>query len=146
MADLERENIMIRAVILALLPTGALACAMEEPFHPSDLAHAQVVVAATVRAYHQEPTYEGVLTVAVREVLKGEVPGILTLTWSPDLSEWPPATWDRPVDVILSAIPPQDGRGWQLSVQACGSAWLLADTAENRAIVTAEIARLGVGQ
>jgi hypothetical protein len=135
---------MIRALLLtACLPTGATACAVAEEFLPTDLAAAPVVITATVTAYHQQADYVGVLTVDVTGVFKGEAPATLILEWSPDLSEWPPERWDRETDIILGARPPQDGRDWQLAVETCGSAWIISDTAENRAIVAGAITASG---
>jgi hypothetical protein len=128
---------MMRWLAFALLfPTSGFACAMEEPFHPADLALAPVVVTATLTSYEQDAeTYVGTMQVQVTSVMKGEAPADLTLEWSPMMSEWPPEAWDRETSLIVAAVPPLGEAGWQLAMETCGSVWLLPDTPANRDVV-----------
>jgi hypothetical protein len=132
---------MFRAALIAItFPTSGLACMVQAPFQPTDLAAGPVVLAGTVTAYHRDDDYSGHLTVALSALLKGEAPAIVELVWSPNLSETAPGLWDRGQSIILAAVPPQDGLGWQVAVELCGDAWILPDTPGYRAIVANAIA------
>jgi hypothetical protein len=125
---------MIRALALALMPGGALACAVHEPLQIGQFALDPVVVAGTVTAYAWDD-WQAVLTVEVTGTLADQARGTLQVFWTASMGQMAPQTWDRPATVILGLTPPGRDAYWQLTVPICGDAHLLADTPANRAAV-----------
>ncbi|MGQ0563821.1 MAG: hypothetical protein ACT4OK_01950 [Gemmobacter sp.] len=124
--------------MLAMLASPAGACAVAEEFLVTDVAFGPIVVAAEVTDYRVQK-WRGRLTLDVTEVWKGAAPGHLTARWvTPGLSEPAPETWDdRPRRVIAALA--HDGEGFDLVVETCGKAWLVADTPENRRDIRAAL-------
>ena len=123
--------------LLVVLSGPAGACAVAEDFAVADVARGPVVVVADLTDYRIMQG-EAFLTLDVTEVWKGTAPDHLIARWGISMAEQPPQTWDRPTSVIAALVP--TGQGFDLVIEMCGSAWLVAVTPETRRDIRAALA------
>jgi hypothetical protein len=121
--------------LLATMSGPARACAVLEQLSPAHLSLAPIIVAGTVTAYETDGM-QGVLTVTVTQGLRGNPLSPITVIYPNEYNDWPPESWDRPVDVLIGLIPAPDGT-FLIGGKRCGRAWIIPDDADSRAIIAA---------